>query len=390
LTPGRRRSSSTAFSVEDEGFMRRALALAEQGRGLTRPNPVVGAVVTRDGRVLGEGYHHRAGEPHAEVNALAAVAPGDARGATLYVNLEPCCHTGRTGPCTAAILAAGITRVVFGCRDPNPLVDGRGSGVLRRAGVRVDEGCLAAESVAANRAFACWVREGRPLVTLKAAATLDGFIAPASAAGRAPRAPAWITGPAARLAAHELRAAHDAVLVGSGTVLDDDPRLTVRGLGPGPGTDGPWRVVLDARLRTPLDARVLRGAAFTVIFTAAGAAPARVRALERAGAIVRPVPAPRGRLSLRHMLGQLAKLQLQSVLLEGGATVHGAFIAAGLVDRVALFFAPTLLGGGVPIAGGPGLRLSRALRLGPLATRAVGDDLLLTADVLRPAAGGRK
>ena len=182
--PGNRSAGARQI---DERLMRRALALAAQGRGSTRPNPLVGAVIARGGRVVAEGFHRRAGAPHAEVNALARLSPGAARGATLYVNLEPCCHTGRTGPCTEAILAAGIRRVVVGTRDPNPLVDGRGVARLRRAGVRVDVGCLEAESRALNRAFATWVREGRPLVTLKAAASLDGFIA--DGRPRAPRGP---------------------------------------------------------------------------------------------------------------------------------------------------------------------------------------------------------
>ena len=370
--PGNRSAGARQI---DERLMRRALALAAQGRGSTRPNPLVGAVIARGGRVVAEGFHRRAGAPHAEVNALARLSPGAARGATLYVNLEPCCHTGRTGPCTAAILAAGIGRVVVGARDPNPLVDGRGIARLRRAGVRVDVGCLEAESRALNRAFATWVREGRPLVTLKAAASLDGFIAD----GRPTRAraPAWITGPEARRVAHELRATHDAVLVGSGTVLADDPHLTVR-LPGGGADDGPTRVVLDGRLRTPVAAHVLARGAPTIIFTKRGAAPARVRALRAAGAEVVELAAARGRLPIAAVLRALAAREIQSVLVEGGAAVHGSFIEAGLVDDVALFVAPRLLGGGVPLATGLGRALAAGLALGPISARAVGGDLLLT------------
>jgi diaminohydroxyphosphoribosylaminopyrimidine deaminase/5-amino-6-(5-phosphoribosylamino)uracil reductase len=359
--------------------MRRALALAARGRGTTRPNPVVGAVVARGGRVLAEGFHRRAGGPHAEVNALARLSRGAARGATLYVNLEPCCHTGRTGPCTDAIIAAGIARVVVGCRDPNPLVDGRGVARLRRAGVRVDVGCLETESRAANRAFALWVRERRPLVTLKAAVSLDGFIAPGDGArALRRRAPVWLTGPEARQVAHELRAAHDAVVVGSGTVLADDPRLTVRLLG-SPRGDVPARVVLDGRLRTPADARVLGRGAATIIFTRRGVSAARVRALRAVGAEVVELPLAGGRLPIAAVLRALAARDIQSVLVEGGAAVHGAFIAAGLVDDVALFVAPCLLGGGVPFAAGRGRGLAGRLALGPIAVRAVGRDVLLTA-----------
>jgi diaminohydroxyphosphoribosylaminopyrimidine deaminase/5-amino-6-(5-phosphoribosylamino)uracil reductase len=382
VTRARRRAA--AFSPTDERLMRRALALAERGRGTTRPNPVVGAVVARGGRVLAEGFHARAGLPHAEVNALGRLPAGAARGATLYVNLEPCCHTGRTGPCTEVILAAGIARVVVGTRDPNPVVDGQGAVRLRRAGVRVDVGCLEAECRAANRAFATWARSGRPLVTLKAAATLDGFIAPPDRfRPRGRRAPAWITGPEARQAAHELRAAHDAVLVGSGTVLADDPHLTVRlprSPARRPGAAAPLRVVLDGRLRTPARAHVLDAAAPTIVFTARGAPARRARALRAAGAEVIEVPAPRGRLALAAVLEALAARDVQSVLVEGGAAIHGAFIAAGLVDGVALFVAPRLLGGGVPVAAGAGRGLTAALDLGAFETRRLGPDLLLTAE----------
>jgi diaminohydroxyphosphoribosylaminopyrimidine deaminase/5-amino-6-(5-phosphoribosylamino)uracil reductase len=371
------RGGRAGFSPTDERFMRRALALAERGRGTTRPNPIVGAVVARGETSLSEGFHRRAGEPHAEVNALTRLPRGAARGATLYVNLEPCCHTGRTGPCTEAILDSGLARVVVGCRDPNPLVDGRGVTRLRRAGVRVDVGCLEDASREANRAFSIWAQQRRPLLTLKAAATLDGFIA--DGRPHRARAPAWITGPEARRVAHELRAAHDAVLVGSGTVLADDPRLTVRLAGARRGGAAPVRVVLDGRLRTPPDARVLGPGAPTIIFTKRGAPPARLRALRAAGAALVEVAAQRGRLSIAAVLRELAAREIQSVLVEGGAAVHGAFIEAGIVDGVALFLAPLLLGAGVPMAAGVGRGLLGGLPLGDLAVRAVGRDVLLTA-----------
>jgi diaminohydroxyphosphoribosylaminopyrimidine deaminase/5-amino-6-(5-phosphoribosylamino)uracil reductase len=366
------------FSAFDLKAMRRVLSLARRGRGTTRPNPMVGAVIARGGRVVAEGFHRRAGGPHAELAALAGLRAGAARGATLYVNLEPCCHTGRTGPCTDAILEAGLDRVVVGMLDPNPLVDGRGVARLRRAGVRVDVGCLEDECRALNRAFAIWVRERRPLVTLKAAATLDGFIAPPPATrARGRRAPFWITGPEARRAAHELRAERDAVLVGSGTVLADDPRLTVR-LG-GKRVATPARVVLDGRLRTPPRAHVVSRGAPTVIFTKRGASAARVRALRAAGAEVVEVPGARGRLPLKAVLRALAARDIQSVLVEGGAAIHGAFIDAGLVDEVVLFVAPRLLGGGVPVAAGQGLGFLGRLELSDLKARTVGGDLVLTA-----------
>jgi diaminohydroxyphosphoribosylaminopyrimidine deaminase/5-amino-6-(5-phosphoribosylamino)uracil reductase len=380
------------FSPADVEHMRRALALAEQGRGDTRPNPVVGAVIVRDGQMLAEGYHHRAGDAHGEVDALSHIG-GRAPGATIYVNLEPCCHTGRTGPCTTALIAAGIRRVVVGCLDPNPRVDGCGVSRLRRAGVRVDVGCLEDECRAANRAFLVWVRDRRPLVTLKAAATLDGFIAAVGGA------PAWITGAAARQGAHRLRAVHDAILVGAGTVRSDDPQLTVR-LRPSasasasasawssasPSRDQPLRVVLDGRLTTPPGARVLRrtrGGPATLVLGARGAEPRRIRALERAGAEVVLLAAGRGgRLPLARVLAELGRRDIQSLLVEGGAQIHGALIDARLVDRVAVFVAPKLVGAGVPIARGRGVPVSGALTLGPLAVEAVGDDLLIRADVL--------
>jgi diaminohydroxyphosphoribosylaminopyrimidine deaminase / 5-amino-6-(5-phosphoribosylamino)uracil reductase len=346
------------LSAADARFMRRALALAERGRGATQPNPVVGAVIVRGGRIAAQGFHKKAGQAHAEVNALGQLR-GSARGTTMYVTLEPCDHTGRTGPCTDVIIAARPARVVVGCRDPNPLVDGRGLARLRRAGIRVDVGCLEDEAKAAIRAYSVWVREKRPLVTLKAAATLDGFIAPKAKAARARSAPIWLTSPQARAVAHELRAAHDAILVGAGTVRADNPRLTVRD-GKGRPVRQPLRVVLAGRQPLPADARVFDRAAPTLT-----------------------IDDPRGRVAPARALKLLAARGVQSVLVEGGAAIAGAFIKAGLVDRIALFVAPKLLGGGVSVSTGADLPVPRALRLGPISILSVGPDLLLTADVDR-------
>jgi len=387
---------TTSGADADAGFMRRALALARRGRGRTRPNPMVGAVVVRGGRVLAEGFHRRAGEPHAEIEALTKLGRR-ARGATMYVTLEPCCHTGRTGPCTDTIVAAGLARVVVAVRDPNPLVNGRGIARLRRAGVRVDVGVLAAEATDLNRAFFVWIAERRPLVTLKVAATLDGFIADGRPRGRA--APAWITGTAARRAAHELRARHDAILVGVGTIVADNPRLTLRlpraAAGSGAATS-PQRVILDGRLRTPPGAAALatslgRGLAPTWVMSGPAGAVSRQRRLEAAGARVlrvgqvRGAAGRRGTIQPRAALAALAANGIQSVLVEGGARIHAAFIAAGLVDRVAVFLAPTLTGGGIPIAAGRGRPLAQALELGPLRVTRVGRDVLVEADVRRAA-----
>jgi diaminohydroxyphosphoribosylaminopyrimidine deaminase/5-amino-6-(5-phosphoribosylamino)uracil reductase len=382
----------TEFSDEDRRFMRMALGLAERARGHTRPNPMVGAVVVRDGKVLARGYHRRAGGLHGEIDALAKLG-FEAPGATLYVTLEPCSHTGRTPPCAPQVLRAGLRRVVVGCRDRNPRVGGRGIALLRRAGVQVDVGCLGEECHGLNRAFFRWIADGRPWVTLKVAATLDGFIAPAT---RPTGKIHWITGPPARQAAHELRAEHDAILVGAGTVLADDPQLTARGV-PGASPGRPLRVVLDGRLRTPPTAQLLRtGGSAPLVIGAHGrradpALGARIRRLERAGAEVLLLPAgASGDVPLDRVLRALAEREIQSVLVEGGSHVLGAFIAARLVDSVAWFLAPRLAGAGVRVVQGDGLDWRSPIVLGPPTTRAVGEDLLVTADVVVPRRRARR
>lgn len=368
------------------------MALAERGRGATRPNPVVGALVVKGGKILARGYHRRAGQPHAEIEALARVgmlAPG----ATLYVTLEPCCHQGRTGPCTDAILASGVRRVVVGCCDENPLVSGRGIASLRKRGLDVDVGCLQDECYRQNREFFMWIRQRRPWVTLKVAATLDGCIGDRKEKSR--RGPhRFITSAPARAVAHELRSQHDAVLVGVGTVRTDDPRLTVR-LPPRPARrsrprveHATLRVVLDSALRTPPAAALLSATASPALIIGAAAAGAdrtfaiRRRRLEAAGAEVALVARNRGgHVSLLAALRLLASRGVQSLLLEGGARVHGAFVSAGLVDSVALFLAPRLVGAGVPVVEGSGLDWRKPAVLGSISVRRLGDDLLLTADV---------
>ena len=382
----RSRGSAGAGVDADQRWMRRALTLARRGWGTTRPNPMVGAVLVRGGRVLAEGFHVRAGEPHAEVKALAALrrAGGRAAGATIYVNLEPCAHTGRTAPCVDALIEAGVARVVVGIRDPNPLVDGRGLTRLRRAGIRVDVGCLSDDCQTLNRAFLAWVSLQRPLVTLKIAASLDGFIA--DGRRRDVAAPVWITGPEARQAAHQLRAEHDAVLVGAGTVIADNPLLTVRlpAAVRRKRPAQPLRVVLDGKLRIPPTAAVLpeRAGAQTLVIGAAGASARRVQALRRAGAEVELLSGRDGTIAPAAVLQLLARRGVQSVLVEGGAGVVGGFVAAGLVDRVSIFHAPLLLGGGLAAATGIGREVSRALRLGRLRVRALGEDLVTEAEVV--------
>jgi len=360
--------------------MRRALELAEHARGLTSPNPMVGAVVARDGEIVGEGFHARAGAPHAEVVALEA-AGSRGRGATLYVTLEPCNHAGRTPPCVPAIVASGIARVVCAAADPNPFVTGGGAAALRDHGIDVVTGVLREEVLAQNRVFFTAMRERRPHVTLKAGMTADGKIGDIHGAAR------WITGDAARAVAHDLRSESDAIVVGMRTVLRDDPALTVRLGRPWPRE--PWRVVLDTDARTPLSARLVASATPERALIAVGmqASPERVSALEAAGATVVRLPVRDGRVAVDAVLAELFGREVRAVLLEGGGEVHASFLDAGLVDRVALFVAPLLLGGQTApsVVGGVGRELKSAVRLGPMKVRAVGDDVLIEADVLRDA-----
>jgi len=362
--------------MTDADFLRRALEVAERGRGLTSPNPLVGAVVVREGRIVGEGAHLRAGGPHAEVEALAA-AGERARGATLYVTLEPCNHHGRTPPCAAAVARAGITRVVVASGDPNPDVDGGGVRALQQAGITVEVGLLGVEAERQNRAWLTAMRERRPHVTLKAAATLDGKIADVHGASR------WITGEPARRQVHRMRAESDAIVVGITTALRDDPSLTVRL--PTPWPREPYRVVLDTHARLSPEARVIHAGAPARALVAVGpsAAPARVAALEAAGATVVRCPARDGRVDVSALLTRLFALEVRAVLVEGGSEVHAAFLDAGLVDRVALFVAPMLVGGRTApgVVGGEGRELKSALRLERPVVTTFGDDLLIEGDL---------
>jgi diaminohydroxyphosphoribosylaminopyrimidine deaminase/5-amino-6-(5-phosphoribosylamino)uracil reductase len=367
--------------VIDEAMMRRALDLAERGRGLTSPNPMVGAVVVAGDAIVGEGFHRRAGAPHAEIEALAQ-AGARTRGATLYLTLEPCNHTGRTPPCVPAVIAAGVSRVVAAVADPNPSVAGRGAGALLAAGVMVDVGLLGEEAERQNRVFFTAMRQGRPHVTIKAAMTADGKIADVHGASK------WITGEAARGHAHRLRAEADAIVVGATTALRDDPQLTVRLAEPWPRE--PWRVVLDAAATLPPDARLIRAATPARALVAVGEAAdaARVRALEAAGATVLRLPTRAERIDVAALLAALAAREVRGVLVEGGGEAHAAFLEAGVVDRVAFFIAPLLLGGRqAPTAvGGAGRELKSALRLARPTVTALGDDVLLEADVIRETA----
>ena len=324
---------------DDVRFMALALRLAERGLGQTWPNPAVGCVIVRDGRIVGRGWTQPGGRPHAEAEALDR-AGAEALGAIAYISLEPCAHYGRTPPCTMALLHAGVRRVVIAARDPDPRVDGKGLAQLRQAGVEVSEGVLRSEAEALNEGFFLRIRKGRPLVTLKLASSLDGRIATRTGASR------WITGAEARARAHLLRATHDAIMVGSGTALADDPELTCRL----PGLEGrsPVRVVLDGRLRLPASARLVRSAPEVPLWliTSEATPAGRVRALQAKGAKVERVAADdRGRLDLHQALALLARRGISRLLVEGGAELAAGLLRARLIDRLVWFQAPLVIGG---------------------------------------------
>lgn len=361
--------------MTDQDYMARALDLARRGLGQTRPNPMVGAVLVKEGRVIGEGWHQRCGGLHAEREALARCTE-DPRGSTLYVTLEPCCHQGRQPPCTQAILDAGIARVVVACGDPNPLVAGHGLELLRRRGVAVTTGVLEAESRALNRVFFHYITTRRPYVVLKYAMTLDGKIASRTGAAR------WITGPEARQRVHRDRDRHPAILVGVGTVLADDPLLTCRL----EGGRNPLRVICDAHLRTPLDSRLVRTAGTVpTVFAAASPDPARAEALRAAGCAVWDLPGTDGRVDLPALLDRLGGQEIDSLLLEGGGTLNWSMLEAGLVQGVQAYISPKLLGGEgakTPVAGLGAEDPDHAVRLTGLSVTPIGEDILLEGEVL--------
>jgi diaminohydroxyphosphoribosylaminopyrimidine deaminase / 5-amino-6-(5-phosphoribosylamino)uracil reductase len=356
----------------DRKWMARALDLARRGTALASPNPMVGAVVVRGGRKVGEGFHAYDRRDHAEIVALRR-AGRRARGATLYVTLEPCCRTGRTGPCTEAVIAAGVKRVVASMRDPNPAVNGRGLARLRRAGLRVDIGEGAREARKLNEPFARWARTRLPLVTLKAALSLDGLIAPARNK-RLRHRPAWITSPESRRHVHQLRHAADAILTGIGTVLADDPLLTDRtGL---PRRRPLLRVVLDSLLRLPLGSRLVRTARGDVmVFTTAEVNSKKARALARACVEIVRVRARGGRVDLRAALRELGRRGILSVLVEGGSRLNTAALSARVVDKLVLFVAPKALGRGVSLVAGGRQALEKLLPLREVERRHFGLDL---------------
>ena len=370
---------------KDYFYMRRALALAARARGRTSPNPMVGAVIVSQERIVGEGYHQRAGTPHAEVHALRQ-AGEKARGATLYVNLEPCCHFGRTPPCCEQIIAAGIRRVVAAMEDPNPQVAGKGIKRLREAGVEVECGVLEEEARRLNEAFFKFITAGRPFVVLKAAVSLDGKIATASGESM------WITGEAARTEAHRLRNTYDAVMVGIGTVLKDNPQLTTRLPAGEEGRDA-VRVVVDSRLRLPLNARVINPAspAPLLVATTEQAPRERLELLERQeGVEVLCFSSRDGQVPLGELMEELGKREICSVLLEGGATLNASALKEGIVDKVVVFMAPRIIGGteAPGMVGGSGCaRLSDAWKLEEVSFSPVGEDIMLVGYLAKKASG---
>ncbi|MGB9194850.1 MAG: bifunctional diaminohydroxyphosphoribosylaminopyrimidine deaminase/5-amino-6-(5-phosphoribosylamino)uracil reductase RibD [Azonexus sp.] len=321
-----------SFSAVDHGMMARALQLAERGMWTTTPNPRVGCVLTRDGEVIGEGWHEKAGEPHAEVNALRA-AGERARGATAYVTLEPCSHHGRTPPCAEALVAAGVSRVVAAMSDPNPLVAGKGLAMLRAAGIEATSGLLENEARELNIGFVSRMTRGRPWLRLKAAASLDGKTALNNGVSQ------WITGPDARRDGHRWRARACAVLTGIGTVRDDDPQLLVRDV---ETTRQPLRVVVDSRLETPLSARILQGG--PVLVAVAVDDEKRANLLRAAGAEVLLLPNAAGKVELKDLLEELGRRGINEVHAEAGFKLNGSLLREGLVDELLLYLAPCLIG----------------------------------------------
>lgn len=359
----------------DYEFMARALQLARRGLYTTDPNPRVGCVVVRDGEIVGEGWHARAGEAHAEIHALQA-AGERARDATVYVTLEPCCHQGRTPPCTQALIDAGPSRVVAGLEDPNPRVSGQGLAKLRAAGIEVESGVLAEQSGALNPGFVSRMARGRPFVRCKLAMSLDGRTAMASGQSQ------WITGEAARADVHRLRACSSAIVTGIGTVLADDPSLTVRldDEAPAGGWRQPLRVVLDPHLSTPTGARMLALPGRTIVATAVEE-PGIAEQLQAGGAEVLVLPGARGGVDLQVLMERLAGEEINEVLLETGATLSGAMLRAQLIDELVLYMAPHLMGDGARgLFHLPGLdRMEQRAHVEILDMRAVGRDWRVTA-----------
>lgn len=356
--------------MTDQDYMQLALQIASAVEGRTWPNPMVGAVVVNEGRIVGMGAHLKAGEPHAEVHALRMA--GDlTKGGTLYVTLEPCSHFGRTPPCADRVIEAEISRVVIAMLDPNPLVAGRGAERIRQAGIDVEVGLLETEARKMNEVWLTNMLQHRPFVWMKAAMTLDGKIAASGGDSK------WISGEAARHNAHRMRNQADAILVGIGTVLADDPHLTTR---LPEGGRNPLRVILDSQLRIPETAHVLSAEAPTLIFCGEQANPEKMERLRAEGTEIIQLTLQDGRIPLKRMLAELQPRGVSLLLVEGGGEVHGSFIQAGLVDKVTMYVAPKLVGGTgpTPVMGGGFLKMRDAVELSDLIIEPIGNDLSIT------------
>ncbi len=355
---------------DDKHWMKRALRLAEKGRGRTSPNPMVGAVLVRNGRVIGEGYHAKAGTDHAEIIALRR-AGEKAKAATLYLNLEPCTHYGKTPPCVPAVIEAKVKRVVIGMKDPNPLVRGGGFASLKRAGLNVEVGILEEECRRLNEAFCKYILKKEPFVILKVAATLDGKIATREGNSK------WISGEASRHFVHRVRDQVDGVVVGIGTVLKDDPQLTARIK---KGRD-PYRIILDSRLRIPEEAQVIGDSSSkTIIATTELADRDKTKRLEKKGVQILILNSKKGKVDLRNCLSKLGELGIMSLLVEGGSQVNGSFLDEGLIDKILFFFSPKLIGDreALGIFAGTGkATLKESMPLNELRVRRIGEDILV-------------
>lgn len=363
--------------MDDAFYMQLALDLAQKGIGFTSPNPVVGAVVVKNGEIVGKGYHRKAGGAHAEATAIKN-AGELAEGATLFVNLEPCNHTGRTPPCTRSIVEAGIRRVVTAMPDPNPDVEGEGIAYLRDKGLDVSLGICEEDARKLNEAFIKYIKTKRPFITIKCAMTLDGRIATKSGDSK------WITGEEARSVVHEMRHASDAIMVGVNTVKKDNPRLTTR-LGHIKDVD-PTRVILDTHLTIPEDATILQieSDSVTIVITGAGDTDAakieKQRRLEQMGALVLQSPLQNGQLAWDPLMARLGGMGVTCLMIEGGSRVIGSALRAGIVDKIVFFYAPKILGGddGYPVTKGPGPNsIDQSLRIKDMRARKIGEDIMI-------------
>lgn len=360
--------------MDDRDYMRIALAEAVKGEGWTNPNPMVGAVIVKDGRIIGKGYHHRCGELHAERNAIADCKES-MKGATIYVTLEPCCHYGKTPPCTEAIVEQEFSRVVIGSNDPNPLVAGKGIEILRLHGITVDTGVLKEECDAVNQVFFHYIQTGLPYVVMKYAMTADGKIATYTGASK------WITGEEARIHVHKTRHRYAGIMVGVNTVLRDDPMLNCRL----PGGNSPIRIICDTHLRTPLDAKIVKSAGDfpTMIATACEDAEKRKGYLE-CGCELINVGKQEGHVALAELMQELGQRKIDSILLEGGAALNYSALQAGIVNRVQVYLSPKLFGGegAKSPVGGTGVELpDQAFRLKNRRITEIGEDILLEWEV---------